>query len=725
MDLINLVVIMLALVNLGLGIFVYVRGFRRLINIFYSLVAASVSLWCFSMVLYRITPDPVAALFWCKILYLAPVFIVTTFLFFTLVFPSGSFSLNHFQKVLVLLPAVLISVLVMLPEITIKQIFIPAGQEKLIVFGPGYAFYFCFIITYFGWSFFKLGRNYILSSGIKKMQIRYVFVGTFLSANLGMVTNLILPTLGVFSVNWLGQILSIIMVSFIAYAVIRHRLMDISIILKRTIIYSVLLMMTLSFYAALILVSQRFFQNTFGSTVSIFLGALLMALGFEPLKQIFQRLTEQIFFKGEYDPEEVLSRISRVLSSIVDLKGILSSVNEILVEQLKIENMATLLVDEERQRFVPQAQAGALWPERFKFNHDHVDPLVEYYLQRPKPYAILSYYELRREIEEGRPTPKHISLTEHLERLSIILTVPIISKDKLIGLFLFGPKKSGDIYTTEEIRIFEIVSKQAATSIENAKLYEKLQQQMEELKQTQAQLIQSTKLAAIGELVANIAHEINNPLTNVLGYTSLVLEAMDETDSRRQDLKVIERETLRTRVIVRNLLDFARQSEPRKEQVEINEVIKDTLTLIHNLAEVTNVRIVTRLGENLPRILIDVNQIKQVLINLMNNAIQAMPQGGILTIKSLAEQEHLIVQFVDTGVGVPQKHLYKIFDPFFTTKPAVKGTGLGLSISYGIIKKHGGTILAESQEGKGSTFTVKLPLGVEAKLETKTEKKSS
>jgi len=420
-----------------------------------------------------------------------------------------------------------------------------------------------------------------------------------------------------------------------------------------------------------------------------------------------------------------LSRISRVLSSIVDLKGILSSVNEILVEQLKIENMATLLVDEERQRFVPQAQAGALWPERFKFNHDHVDPLVEYYLQRPKPYAILSYYELRREIEEGRPTPKHISLTEHLERLSIILTVPIISKDKLIGLFLFGPKKSGDIYTTEEIRIFEIVSKQAATSIENAKLYEKLQQQMEELKQTQAQLIQSTKLAAIGELVANIAHEINNPLTNVLGYTSLVLEAMDETDSRRQDLKVIERETLRTRAIVRNLLDFARQSEPRKEQVEINEVIKDTLTLIHNLAEVTNVRIVTSLGENLPRILIDVNQIKQVLINLMNNAIQAMPQGGILTIKSLAEQEHLIVQFVDTGVGVPQKHLYKIFDPFFTTKPAVKGTGLGLSISYGIIKKHGGTILAESQEGKGSTFTVKLPLGVEAKLETKTEKKSS
>jgi signal transduction histidine kinase len=128
---------------------------------------------------------------------------------------------------------------------------------------------------------------------------------------------------------------------------------------------------------------------------------------------------------------------------------------------------------------------------------------------------------------------------------------------------------------------------------------------------------------------------------------------------------------------------------------------------------------VTLLGENLPRILIDVNQIKQVFINMMNNAIQAMPNGGNLTIRTLAEQEHVTVQFVDTGVGVPQKYLDKIFDPFFTTKPAVKGTGLGLSISYGIIKKHGGTILVESQEGKGTTFTIKLPLRVEEKVEVK------
>ncbi|NIM05112.1 MAG: hypothetical protein GTN65_05730, partial [Armatimonadetes bacterium] len=121
---------------------------------------------------------------------------------------------------------------------------------------------------------------------------------------------------GVFSFNWLGQVLSIIMVSFIAYAVIRHRLMDIRLILKRTIIYSVLLVMSLSFYAALILLSHNFFENTLGSTVSIILGALLMALGFEPLRKLFQRVTERVFFKSEYDPEDVLSRVSRVLSSI-------------------------------------------------------------------------------------------------------------------------------------------------------------------------------------------------------------------------------------------------------------------------------------------------------------------------------------------------------------------------------------------------------------------------
>jgi len=725
MDLINLAAIILALVNLGLGIFVYVRGFRRLINIFYSLVAASVSLWCFAVVVYRMTPDPVTALFWCKILYLAPVFIVTSFLFFTLVFPSGSFSLNNFQKTLVLLPAVLTSVLVMLPGVTIKEIFVPIDEEKVIVFGPGYAFYFCFIITYFGSSFFKLGRNYFLSSGIKKMQIRYVFFGTFLSANLGMVTNLILPTLGIFSVNWLGQILSIIMVSFIAYAVIRHRLMDISLILKRTIIYSVLLVMIFSFYAALILLSQRFFQNTFGSTISIILGAFLMALGFEPLRRIFQRLTEQIFFKREYDPEEVLSRISRILSTIVDLKGILLSVNEILIQQLKLSSMATLVMDEASQRLILLAQVGELLPENFEIKHDLPDPFSEYYFKQKMPDEILSYYDLRREMEEGLSTSRHLSLTEHMERYSIILAFPIISKDKLIGLFLFGSKRSGDIYTTEDTRIFEIISKQAATSIENAKLYEKLQQQMEELKQTQTQLVQSTKLAAIGELVANIAHEINNPLTNVVGYTSLVLETTGETDPRYEDLKVIERETLRTRSIVRNLLEFSRQGQPTKEWAEANEVVQDTMVLIQNLAEAANVRIVTQFGESLPKILIDVNQIKQVFINLMNNAIQAMSNGGILTIQSFVQQEHLIVQFVDTGVGIPQEHLYKIFDPFFTTKPAVKGTGLGLSISYGIIKSHGGTILVESQIGKGSKFMVRFPLQVQEKIEMQSESYTS
>jgi signal transduction histidine kinase len=609
----------------------------------------------------------------------------------------------------------------MFPEITIKEIFAPSGQEKFIVFGPGYAIYFIFIITYFGWSFFKLGRNYFLSTGINKMQIRYVFAGTFLSANLGMVTNLILPTIGVFSVNWLGQILSIIMVSFIAYAVIRHRLMDISLILKRTIIYFVLLMMTLSFYAALILLSQRFFQNTFGSTVSIVLGALLMALGFEPLRRIFQRLTERIFFKREYDPEDLLSRISQILSSIVDLKGIFLSVNEILVQQLRLKNMATLVMDESGHCLTLQAQVGELVPENFELKHEGADPMSKYYFQQEMSPEILSYYDLRREMEEGLSTPRRLGLTEHMGRHSVILALPIISKDKLIGLFCFGPKKSGDIYTTEDIRIFEIISKQAATSIENAKLYEKLQQQMEELKQTQSQLVQSTKLAAIGELVANIAHEINNPLTNVVGYTSLVLEVTEETDTRYADLKVIERETLRTRSIVRNLLEFSRQGEPMKEWAEINEVIGDTLILIQNLSEAANVRIVTKLNELLPRIFIDVNQIKQVFLNLMNNAIQAMPSGGILTIQSFVQQEHLMVQFVDTGVGIPQEHLYKIFDPFFTTKPAVKGTGLGLSISYGIVKRHGGTILVESQVGKGSKFTVKFPVQVGEMVEVRSE----
>jgi len=235
-----------------------------------------------------------------------------------------------------------------------------------------------------------------------------------------------------------------------------------------------------------------------------------------------------------------------------------------------------------------------------------------------------------------------------------------------------------------------------------------------EAKMAHKMLSQSAKLASLGELAANIAHEINNPMTAVLGYTSVILEEMECGERNYEELKAVERESLRVREIVRNLLDFARQDNLQKMETDISTVIEDTLSLVIHMADMSNIDIVRNYGEDLPKLTIDVNQIKQVFINLINNAAYAMQGGGKLMIStgltSKDESSYILAAFKDTGCGIEAPDLEKVFEPFFTTK-GKNGTGLGLSVSYGVVKDHGGNILVDSKDGQGSEFTIMLPIG--------------
>jgi signal transduction histidine kinase len=262
----------------------------------------------------------------------------------------------------------------------------------------------------------------------------------------------------------------------------------------------------------------------------------------------------------------------------------------------------------------------------------------------------------------------------------------------------------------EAEQILRIVASQVAVAAENARLYEGIQRQMEELRTTEAQLVQSAKLAAIGELAANVAHEINNPMTSILGYTTLLYEETPPTSPRKETLKLIQNESLRIREIVRALLDFSRQRDFAKELVDVRQAVKDTLALIQRHAMLSNCKIVEQYHDKLPLIEIDVPQCKQVFLNLITNALDSMPQGGTLRVTVAQIDSTIRIEFADTGAGIAEANLSRIFEPFFTTKPAVKGTGLGLSVSLGIVQAHGGTIDVQSEPGKGSRFTVVLPI---------------
>jgi two-component system NtrC family sensor kinase len=226
---------------------------------------------------------------------------------------------------------------------------------------------------------------------------------------------------------------------------------------------------------------------------------------------------------------------------------------------------------------------------------------------------------------------------------------------------------------------------------------------------TRQQIGRSEQLASVGRLAAGIAHEINNPLTGVLALADMLLEKENLDDQDRQDLEVIVRETKRVRDIVRGLLDFARETPQVRARLSVNDVIRQTTRLLGKRDAFEDINIVEDLGEDLPLVDADRNQLQQVLLNLCLNACEAMAGGGTLLITSAAAEGQVVVKVIDTGCGIKREHLDQIFEPFFTTKPVGKGTGLGLSVSYGIVQQHGGTLEVESEERKGSTFTITLP----------------
>ena len=230
--------------------------------------------------------------------------------------------------------------------------------------------------------------------------------------------------------------------------------------------------------------------------------------------------------------------------------------------------------------------------------------------------------------------------------------------------------------------------------------------------ETQRQLIRSEKLASLGRLAAGVAHEINNPLTGVLTFSSLLLRHTDENDPQREDLETIVQETNRCKEIVKGLLEFSRQTEPHKKQGDVNEIIREALSLMENQALIQSVKVVQELNADVPGIVVDTDQIQQVFINVILNALDAMPEGGTLRVRSDLASEGCAVQvvFSDTGDGIPPEHMDKVFDPFFTTKRPNEGTGLGLAVSYGIIERHGGKIEVESEVGVGTTVTIALPV---------------
>jgi two-component system NtrC family sensor kinase len=234
---------------------------------------------------------------------------------------------------------------------------------------------------------------------------------------------------------------------------------------------------------------------------------------------------------------------------------------------------------------------------------------------------------------------------------------------------------------------------------------------LDTLQNTQQKLIQSEKLASLGQLAAGVAHELNNPLATVLLYADILRRETSLSAQQQADLDTIINETLRCKGIVSALLNFARQTQVNAQPTSLNRLIRELVEVEMRHPRYEKIHFVLELAEELPLVELDPAQMREVFLNLIHNAADAMPQGGKITIRTLRKQEGMVTIMVeDEGKGIPPEHLSKLFTPFFTTKPPGKGTGLGLAIIYGIVKMHRGQIGVKSEVGKGTIFTIDLPL---------------
>ncbi len=424
-----------------------------------------------------------------------------------------------------------------------------------------------------------------------------------------------------------------------------------------------------------------------------------------------------------------LYEVSKAMSTTTNLDMLIQLILDLMMKETKADNASLMLVDQKEQELRIKSAVGL--PQEI-INSSRIkigESISGYVVEKGEPLLLVG----------GVKDDKRFKNLVVKEKISSAIIVPLKLKGRVIGVLNLSSYSKEDNFSEKDLQLFTIFAEQAAVMISDSQMHAELQKRLlelesayERLRISQEQLLRSEKLSAVGQLAAGVAHEINNPLATLLGYVQVLQREVQKDDKKSKYLGIMEGEINRVSRIVHGLLDFARQREPRLERLNINEVIEDTLIITeHQLHRFHEIKIEKNLSQDILDIFGDRAQLQQVFINLIINASQAMPQGGILKITTKMDgeveyliqkiaQEHsprkVIVEFKDTGSGIPPEIQGKIFDPFFTTKDPGKGTGLGLSVAYSIVERNHGKIIVESpiykDEGGndyGSLFRIILP----------------
>lgn len=395
-----------------------------------------------------------------------------------------------------------------------------------------------------------------------------------------------------------------------------------------------------------------------------------------------------------------LNAMAVIATQSFDLDEILNLTLRQVISLLGAETGSIYLADSDETTFRRRAGWGQRSADRARFSEIQIPGGFGDLVTRSRTEVITPEYLPH--------LPPLVADFIRADGLNSWIWVLLWSKDKPMGVMGISSSKTRE-YTSNDENLLVAIGRQLSTTIEKVRLYEETCRAYEDLRKTQEQLLQSEKMSAVGQLISGVAHELNNPLTAILGYAQL-LESEGLSERAAEFVNKLFKQAQRTHRVVQNLLSFARQRKPQKQQVDVLKVLDETLALRDYDLKVNNIKLERKIEPTLPAVTADPHQLEQVFLNVINNAVDAMldtGSGGMLKVYVYASNGSLHAEFHDSGPGIKEPH--RIFEPFYTTKSVGKGTGLGLSICYGIIKEHGGEISARNRDEGGAIIEVRLP----------------
>lgn len=700
---------------LYLGLSIYIRDNKSWTNRLFLILTLILITYAIvnPISLHPIKKTPENQLFWIRIVMFTVSFIGPLLFLLVHTFPYKMVTLGKKYLIPLLLLNLATAVASLLPFI-FESISYPNGTPTPNP-GKGIFLYFLDFPGLILLSIILLIWKYRRTTGKEKVQLYYFLLGVFVTFSLMAISTFILVSIfktpaGVF----LGHISPIILSIFIAYSIAKYQFLDIKPTIVRAVSYIlVIIIAAIAYTAAVLLGADLFFGYKIPTTDLIFdiIIASIIALSFQPLYKIIRKLTDKIFFKGGYDTEELLSRVSNITSGTIDLETLTTVILRIVLKEMRISKGAFLLINQ--HKIIDVRQIGFT-------DHKLAAPHLELLFHYLPLYKIFVFEEL----EEGE-------LKKFFRELDISVALPIRVETDEVAVLALGSKLSGEIFSKQDINFLTILSSHIGVAIQNAKSYaliqqfsqeleKKVEERTSQLKETQTkELAKAKEVARLkDEFVFIAAHELQTPVTVIRGFLDLVSEAKSRFPKDIQDyLNSMKIASGNLSQLITDLLEIARGEAGTMKfsvaPVSATACLKQEISKLKPIAANRGIKISLKIPKKSFKIMADQEKMKEVIRNLLSNAVKYNRGKGKIDVSIIERDEDAVIEIRDTGYGIPDKEQGKIFQKFFRSigreTVEVSGTGLGLFITRMLVEKMNGKITFSSVEGQGSTFAFSLP----------------